>query len=73
MFESLASDIRFMAILRDNTFTNELKQEEYRKILNRYRRNLSQREDIGKVFLFKKMLSENADQLFDIFQESWVN
>ena len=73
MFESFASDIRFMAVLRDNTFTNELKQEEYRKILNRYRRNLSQREDVGKVFLFKKMLSENADQLFDIYQESWVN
>jgi len=31
MFASFASDTRFMAVLHDNTFTNELKQEEYRK------------------------------------------
>lgn len=72
MFESFQADERFMAVLRDNTFTSELKQEEYRKVLNRYRRGLTQREDVGKVFLFKKMLSENSDQLLDIFMESWM-
>lgn len=70
MFASFRSDTRFMAMLHDNTFTNELKQDEYRKVLNRYRRSLTQREDIGQVFLFKKMLAENSDQLFDIFLES---
>ena len=72
MFTSFVEDERFMAVMRDRTFTNELKQEEYRKVLNRYRRGLTQREDVGKVFLFKKMLSENSDQLLDIFMESWM-
>ena len=72
MFESFQADERFMAVLRDNTFTSELKQEEYRKVLNRYRRGLTQREDVGKVFLFKKMLAENSDQLLDIFIESRI-
>jgi type I restriction enzyme R subunit len=69
MFESFKADTRFMAVIHDNTFTNELKHEEWRKMLNRYRRNLTQREDIEHVVHFKKMLAENADQLFDMFLE----
>lgn len=69
MFESFKADTRFMAVIHDNTFTNELKHEEWRKMLNRYRRNLTQREDIEHVVHFKKMLAENADQLLDMFLE----
>ena len=72
MFTSFVEDERFMAVMRDRTFTNDLKQEEYRKVLNRYRRSLTQREDVDKVFLFKKMLAENSDQLLDIFIESRI-
>ena len=67
MFDSFQADTRFMAVIHDKTFSSELKQEEYRKMLNRYRRSLSQREDIEQVMQFKKMLAENADQLYDMF------
>ena len=60
MFDSFQADTRFMAVIHDKTFSSELKQEEYRKMLNRYRRSLSQREDIEQVMQFKKMLAENA-------------
>ena len=72
MFSVFVADERFMAVLRDKTFTTDVKFDEYRKTLNKYRRSLHRREDIGKVFLFNKMLADNSEQFFDIFIEAWV-
>lgn len=72
MFAVFVADERFMAVLRDKTFTTDVKFDEYRKTLNKYRRSLHRREDIGKVFLFNKMLADNSEQFFDIFVEAWV-
>lgn len=72
MFSVFVADERFMAVLRDKTFTTDVKFDEYRKTLNKYRRSLHRREDIGKVFLFNKMLADNSEQFFDIFVEAWV-
>ena len=72
MFSVFVADERFMAVLRDKTFTTDVKFDEYRKTLNKYRRSLHRREDIGKVFLLNKMLADNSEQFFDIFVEAWV-
>jgi len=70
MFDTFRSDESFMAVMRDTTFTFDVKHEGYCKVLNRYRRSLSQRADIEKVQLFKQMISDNADQLLDMFIEN---
>ena len=67
LFDYLKTDGRFMALLRDKTFSDEKKSDEYMTVLKRYRRGLSNRQDDDKVRQLKKLLTENADQLYDMF------
>ena len=67
MFETFMVDDRFMAVMRDSTFSLDMKQEEYRKQVNKYRRSLSKRNDIEKVELFKEMLTDNHGHIQDVF------
>lgn len=67
MYEHFRTDERFMAILNDNNFGVEKKMEECVKVLKKYRLSLNSREDFVKVQLFKKMLIDNQEQLFDVF------
>lgn len=70
MFETFRQNGRFLAVIKDSTFTPEDKMKEYMKVLKTYRIQLGRRNDIIKVELFKKLLLENSEQLLDVFVES---
>lgn len=70
MYDSFRENERFMAVLNDNNFTIEKKMEECVKVLKKYRLSLTSRTDIVKVQLFKKLLTDNQEQFFDVFMSS---
>ena len=70
MFESFRQNQKFLAVIKDSTFTPEDKMKEYMKVLKVYRITLSRRNDIMKVEQFKNFLLENSEQLLDVFVES---
>ena len=70
MFEQFRQNARFLAVIKDSTFSPDDKMKEYIKVLKLYRIALSRRNDIVKVELFKQMLLENCEQLLDVFVES---
>lgn len=62
LYEFLASDGKFMAMLRSDNFTREQIEKEYHKLLRRY---LRQTED-AKV---KKLFDENKEMFLEDFKE----
>ena len=70
LFKWLAAQERFMAVIKDNVFTPDMKLAEYTKVLKVYKFLLNKRTDLVKVQLFKKLLEDNGQQLLDVFIQS---
>lgn len=73
MFQYMKDDENLCAYLKDDKFDNEKKFAEYRKVQNRYRLTLNTRPDFVLVNEFKKLLSDNIEQLYAIFMAELKN
>ena len=73
MFDYIKSDEAFIAYIKDSNYSDEDKQQEYKKRQDKYRRGLRNRPDFAQVELFKQMLNDNTEHLFAIFMRDFKN
>lgn len=73
LFQYIKDDQDFCAYAKDDNYSEEEKFAEYKKVQSRYRRSLKNRTDFVQVERFKKMLTDNAEQLFAIFMTDLRN
>lgn len=73
MFQNMKANEDLCAFLKDDNFKDDEKFKEYKKAQNAYRLKLNQRPDFVLVDEFKKMLSDNIEQLYAIFMAELKN
>ena len=72
MYQEFSQDEKLCAFLKDDQFSEDEKKEQYHKAQNRYGRKVKNRGDFPNVEVFRKLLTDNEDQLFAAFIDNLV-